>query len=136
MNGGGGHGGPGGADNFAFEMDMPKSPWRYPHLMFRADSRKAKGVSFKQDANQVWSLLTRTRFSSSGVLFQVKPTLRVVKSPEGGCTHCTYARGGGQKKSKPFPLRNPLPITFRKEEQIVKTPSCCKNYGLFAFGRL
>ena len=53
MNGGGGPGGHGGADNFAFEMDMPKSPWRYPHLMFRADSRKAKGVSFKQDANQV-----------------------------------------------------------------------------------
>lgn len=52
MNGGGGPGGHGGADNFAFEMDMPKSPWRYPHLMFRADSRKAKGVSFKQDANQ------------------------------------------------------------------------------------
>merc|ERR1719367_607649 len=40
-----------GADNFAFEMDTPKSPWRYPHLMFRTESRKSKAVSFKQDAN-------------------------------------------------------------------------------------
>ena len=30
-------------------MDMPKSPWRYPHLMFRTDSRKSKAVSFKQN---------------------------------------------------------------------------------------
>ena len=42
---------PGGADNFAFEMDAPKSPWRYPHLMFRSESRKSKAVSFKQEAN-------------------------------------------------------------------------------------
>jgi hypothetical protein len=34
-------------DNYAFEMETPKSPWRYPHLMFRADSRKAKAVSFR-----------------------------------------------------------------------------------------
>ena len=34
-------------DNYAFEMEAPKSPWRYPHLMFRADSRKAKAVSFR-----------------------------------------------------------------------------------------
>ena len=27
-------------------MEAPKSPWRYPHLMFR-DSRKHKSVSFK-----------------------------------------------------------------------------------------
>jgi hypothetical protein len=37
---------PDGRDNFAFEMEAPKSPWRYPHLMFRTDSRKARGVSF------------------------------------------------------------------------------------------
>lgn len=29
-------------------MEAPKSPWRYPHLMFRGDSRKHKSVSFKQ----------------------------------------------------------------------------------------
>jgi len=39
---------PDGRDNFAFEMEAPKSPWRYPHLMFRADSRKQKAVSFRQ----------------------------------------------------------------------------------------
>lgn len=39
---------PDGRDNYAFEMEAPKSPWRYPHLMFRTDSRKQKGVSFKQ----------------------------------------------------------------------------------------
>lgn len=38
---------PGGQDNYAFEMEAPKSPWRYPHLMFRTDSRKNKNVSFK-----------------------------------------------------------------------------------------
>ena len=41
---------PGGADNYAFEMDAPKSPWRYPHLMFRSESRKSKAVSFKTAA--------------------------------------------------------------------------------------
>ena len=79
MNGGGGPGGHGGADNFAFEMDMPKSPWRYPHLMFRADSRKAKGVSFKQDANQVWSLDT-----SSGVLLENYLILVIIMCTQGG----------------------------------------------------
>jgi len=39
---------PEGLDNYAFEMEAPKSPWRYPHLMFRADSRKQKNVSFRQ----------------------------------------------------------------------------------------
>merc|ERR1711962_504825 len=38
---------PEGLDNYAFEMEAPKSPWRYPHLMFRADSRKQKSVSFR-----------------------------------------------------------------------------------------
>jgi len=37
----------GGHDNYAYEMEAPKSPWRYPHLMFRADSKKQKGVSFR-----------------------------------------------------------------------------------------
>merc|ERR1719468_292500 len=40
---------PGGVENYGFDMDMPKSPWRYPHLMFRTDSRKSKAVSFKQN---------------------------------------------------------------------------------------
>ena len=31
-------------------MEAPKSPWRYPHLMFRGDSRKHKTVSFKQSS--------------------------------------------------------------------------------------
>lgn len=31
-----------GHDNYAFEMEAPKSPWRYPHLMFRNDSKKTK----------------------------------------------------------------------------------------------
>ena len=35
---------PGGDDNFGFDMEAPKSPWRYPHLMFRTDSRKNKAV--------------------------------------------------------------------------------------------
>ena len=35
---------PGGEDNFGFDMEAPKSPWRYPHLMFRTDSRKNKAV--------------------------------------------------------------------------------------------
>lgn len=39
---------PQGHDNYAYEMEAPKSPWRYPHLMFRTDSRKNKSVSFKQ----------------------------------------------------------------------------------------
>merc|ERR1719219_400256 len=38
-----------GMDNYGFDMDVPKSPWRYPHLMFRSDSRKSKAVSFKQN---------------------------------------------------------------------------------------
>jgi len=41
---------PEGLDNYAFEMEAPKSPWRYPHLMFRTDSRKQKSVSFRQHA--------------------------------------------------------------------------------------
>ena len=40
---------PGGVENYGFDMDAPKSPWRYPHLMFRTDSRKNKAVSFKQN---------------------------------------------------------------------------------------
>lgn len=40
---------PDGIDNYAFEMDAPKSPWRYPHLMFRNDSRKQKNVSFRRN---------------------------------------------------------------------------------------
>jgi len=45
----------GGVDNYAYEMEAPKSPWRYPHLMFRADSRKQKSVSFRnhQGRNQL-----------------------------------------------------------------------------------
>jgi len=39
---------PEGVENYAFEMEAPKSPWRYPHLMFRSDSRKQKSVSFRQ----------------------------------------------------------------------------------------
>lgn len=39
---------PEGLDNYAFEMEAPKSPWRYPHLMFR-DSRKQKNVSFRRN---------------------------------------------------------------------------------------
>merc|ERR1712113_1003737 len=38
---------PDGHDNYAFEMEAPKSPWRYPHLMFRNDSKKSKAVSFR-----------------------------------------------------------------------------------------
>jgi len=38
---------PEGHDNYAYEMEAPKSPWRYPHLMFRADSKKQKSVSFR-----------------------------------------------------------------------------------------
>merc|ERR1719445_1112464 len=38
---------PDGHDNYAYEMEAPKSPWRYPHLMFRADSKKQKSVSFR-----------------------------------------------------------------------------------------
>merc|ERR1712223_1213753 len=52
-----------GGDNFGFNMDMdvPKSPWRYPHLMFRTDSRKSKAVSFKQNpAFDPTGLLRRT----------------------------------------------------------------------------
>lgn len=40
------HRNPQGSDNYAYEMEAPKSPWRYPHLMFR-ESRKNKGVTFK-----------------------------------------------------------------------------------------
>ena len=40
-----------GHDNYAFEMEAPKSPWRYPHLKFR-DSFKAStskmSVKFRQ----------------------------------------------------------------------------------------
>ena len=43
------HPGGDGEDNFGFDMEAPKSPWRYPHLMFRTDSRKNKAVSFKQN---------------------------------------------------------------------------------------
>merc|ERR1719516_142517 len=46
---------PEGHDNYAYELEAPKSPWRYPHLMFRADSRKQKSVSFRngQGRNQL-----------------------------------------------------------------------------------
>jgi len=46
---------PDGHDNYAFEMEAPKSPWRYPHLMFRTDSKKNKAVSFRnhQGRNQL-----------------------------------------------------------------------------------
>jgi len=53
-----------GSDNYGFDMDIPKSPWRYPHLMFRSDSRKSKAVSFKQnpafDPNDPTHMLRRT----------------------------------------------------------------------------
>ena len=32
-----------GHDNYAFEMEAPKSPWRYPHLMFRDSLRHGGG---------------------------------------------------------------------------------------------
>jgi len=46
---------PDGLDNYAFELEAPKSPWRYPHLMFRTDSKKNKAVSFRnhQGRNQL-----------------------------------------------------------------------------------
>jgi len=46
---------PDGHDNYAFEMEAPKSPWRYPHLMFMNDSKKSKAVSFRnhQGRNQL-----------------------------------------------------------------------------------
>ena len=46
------HPGGDGEDNFGFDMEAPKSPWRYPHLMFRTDSRKNKAVSFKQNPGE------------------------------------------------------------------------------------
>lgn len=59
---------PQGSDNFGYEMDAPKSPWRYPHLMFRSESRKNKGVTFKNSnglqgmppGNQDFNFLRRT----------------------------------------------------------------------------
>ena len=52
------------------------------------------------------------------------------KRPEIKATpsHHLYYKATNHKKT--------LPIAFGKEEQIVKNPSRCKNYGLFAFGRL
>ena len=32
-----------GHDNYAFEMEAPKSPWRYPHLNFRDSKRNRRG---------------------------------------------------------------------------------------------
>lgn len=39
---------PEGLDNYAFEIEAPKSPWRYPHLMFRDSRKNNKSVSFRQ----------------------------------------------------------------------------------------
>jgi dual oxidase maturation factor 1 len=39
-----------GEVNYAYDHDAPKSPWRYPHLSLRGDSRKHKSVSFKKKA--------------------------------------------------------------------------------------
>jgi len=36
--------------------DAPKSPWRYPHLMFR-ESRKHKTVSFKKSNGKNGNLI-------------------------------------------------------------------------------
>jgi len=33
----------GGHDNYAFEMEAPKSPWRYPHLNFRDSKKNRRG---------------------------------------------------------------------------------------------
>ena len=51
------HPGGDGEDNFGFDMEAPKSPWRYPHLMFRTDSRKNKAVSFKQNPGKYLKII-------------------------------------------------------------------------------
>ncbi len=57
-----------GQDNYAFEMEAPKSPWRYPHLMFRNDSRKHhKSVSFKASGgNRTHLELPSGAFAATG----------------------------------------------------------------------
>ena len=36
-----------GHDNYAFEMEAPKSPWRYPHLVIRDSFRNTNKMSVK-----------------------------------------------------------------------------------------
>ena len=63
---------PGGVENYGFDMDMPKSPWRYPHLMFRTDSRKSKAVSFKQNPGEkIVSPLSITNISRTQYFLDV-----------------------------------------------------------------
>ena len=45
--------------------EAPKSPWRYPHLMFR-ESRKHKAVSFKKSGKSTADILEDPRSIGAG----------------------------------------------------------------------
>lgn len=79
---------PEGIENYAFEMDAPKSPWRYPHLMFRGDSRKQKSVSFRQHGrNQLELPASLTAFDG------FTKHLRRTDSKDSSCSSLSSVQG-------------------------------------------
>merc|ERR1712088_465879 len=56
-------------------MEAPTSPWRYPHLMFRTDSKKSKAVSFRNHQRRTDS--KDSSCSSLSSQHELRPSLSV-----------------------------------------------------------
>merc|ERR1712079_228349 len=82
---------PDGHDNYAFEMEAPKSPWRYPHLMFRTDSKKNKAVSFRNHQG-------RNQLEVPGIGFgEFAKHLRRTDSKDSSCSSLSSAPAPGSQ---------------------------------------
>merc|ERR1712106_1182750 len=88
---------PEGHDNYAYEMEAPKSPWRYPHLMFRADSKKQKSVSFRNQHGR-----NQLELPGVGGFGEFAKHLRRTDSKDSSCSSLSSAPApGGQHDLRP-----------------------------------
>merc|ERR1719273_2323445 len=105
---------PDGHDNYAFEMEAPKSPWRYPHLMFRTDSRKQKAVSFRQHGGR-----NHLELPGESGFGEFAKHLRRTDSKDSDCSSLSSAPGAGHD------LRPTLsvPVSHEKFNKFRRTDS-------------
>lgn len=84
---------PEGHDNYAYEMEAPKSPWRYPHLMFRADSKKQnKSVSFRNQHGR-----NQLELPGGGGFGEFAKHLRRTDSKDSSCSSLSSAPAPGSQ---------------------------------------
>jgi dual oxidase maturation factor 1 len=83
---------PEGHDNYAYEMEAPKSPWRYPHLMFRADSKKQKSVSFRNQHGR-----NQLELPGVGGFGEFAKHLRRTDSKDSSCSSLSSAPAPGSQ---------------------------------------